>query len=107
MIKHIVMWTIREGETTRIKYERMAEVKARLVALKDKIREICSLEVNFNSPSASGDNYDVVLIAEFNSWADLEAYQKHPDHIEVAEYLKNVRQNKAAIDFDISSSSST
>ena len=100
MIKHIVMWTIREGETARIKFERMAEVKARLIALKDKIKEISNLDVYFNSPSASADNYDVVLIAEFNSWADLDVYQKHPDHLEVVEYLRNVRLNRATLDFE-------
>ena len=36
MIKHIVMWTIKEGETPRAKFERMAEVKARILGLKDR-----------------------------------------------------------------------
>ena len=101
------MWTIREGETTRTKFERMAEVKARLVALKDIIQEICDLDVHFNAPSAAPDNYDVVLTAEFNNWADLEAYQKHPAHLEVVDYLKNVRRNKAAIDFEFTPNSAS
>jgi hypothetical protein len=100
MIKHIVMWTIREGETPRAKFERMAEVKARLMALTEVISEIVSFEVYFNSPAAPGDNYDVVLVSEFSTWADLDAYQKHPQHLEIVEYLKNVRQNRAAIDFE-------
>ena len=100
MIKHIVMWTIREGETPRAKFERMAEVKARLMALPEAIGEIRRFEVYFNSPSAASDNFDVVLESEFGSWADLDAYQKHPQHLEVVEYLRNVRQNKAAIDYE-------
>jgi hypothetical protein len=100
MVKHMVMWTIREGETPRAKYERMAEVKARIMDLKDKISEIVSIEVFFNSPSAPDSNYDVVLVSEFSSWADLEAYQKHPDHILVAEYINNVRLNRAAVDYE-------
>lgn len=100
MIKHVVMWTIRHGETPRVKFERMAEVKARLLDLKGRIDEIVALDVFFNSPSAPDDNYDVILISEFNSWADLDAYQKHPAHLEVADYLKNVRQNRSAIDYE-------
>jgi hypothetical protein len=100
MIKHIVMWNIREGETSRARFERMAEVKARLLELKGRIKEIVSLEVHFKSPSAPDDNFDVILVSEFNSWADLEAYRNHPAHVEVAEYLNNVRQNRAAIDYE-------
>ena len=100
MIRHIVMWTIREGETPRIKFERMAEVKVRLLELKDKIREIENIQVYFNAPLAPADNYDVVLVCEFNSWADLATYQQHPDHHTVAEYIKNVKQNRSAIDFE-------
>lgn len=100
MIKHIVMWTIREGETPRIKFERMAEVKARILELKERIPEIDSLEVFFNSPSASENNFDVVLNSTFHSWADLDVYLKHPDHLMVADYIANVRQNRAAIDYE-------
>lgn len=94
------MWTIREGETPRAKYERMAEVKARILELKDRIGVIVSLEVYFNSPSGPDGNYDVVLIGEFNSWADLAVYQQHPDHLLVSDYIQNVRQNRAAIDYE-------
>ena len=100
MIKHIVMWTIKEGQTSRIKFERMAELKARLLGLKDQINEIVSLEVFFKSPVAPDDNYDVILQSEFNSWAELDAYQKHPAHVEVAEYVKNIKQNRVAIDYE-------
>jgi hypothetical protein len=99
MIRHIVMWTIREGETPRIKLERMAEVKSRILGLKDQISEIVKLEVFFNTPMAPADNYDVLLVSEFRTWADLEVYQQHPAHVEVAEYIKNVKQNRAAVDY--------
>lgn len=100
MIKHIVMWTIKEGDTPRSKYENMAELKVRTLALKSRIKEIVNLDVYFNSPTAPADNFEVILIGEFNSWADLATYQKHPAHQEVVEFVKNVRQTRAAIDFE-------
>jgi hypothetical protein len=57
MIKHMVMWTITEGETPRVKFERMAEMKSRLLKLKDEIREIRSMEV-FLIHRRPADNYD-------------------------------------------------
>jgi hypothetical protein len=100
MIKHIVMWTIREGENPRAKVERMAEVKARLSALPEEISEIESMEVFFNSPLAAPNNFDVLLSATFRTWADLEAYQKHPAHVQVAEYIKNIRHQRAVVDYE-------
>lgn len=100
MIKHFVMWTIKEGETPGKKFERMVEMKSRLLDLKRHIREIGAIDVNFNSPMVPQNNYDVILQCEFSSWADLELYQKHPAHVEVAEYIKNIRDNRAAIDFE-------
>jgi hypothetical protein len=58
------------------------------------------MDVFFNSPSAAPDNYDVLLVATFRSWADLDAYQKHPAHLMVADYIRNVRQNRAVVDYE-------
>ena len=100
MVRHIVMWTIRETGTPRGKLEAMAELKSRLLGLKEEIRVIKDLTVHFNSISAPQDNFEVILESEFASWADLETYQKHPSHMAVAEYVKNIRQSRAAIDYE-------
>jgi hypothetical protein len=94
------MWTVKDGETPRAKFERMAEMKARLLELRDTVTEIRKLDVYFNAPNASDDNYDVVLITEHQSWAELDSYQKHPAHVKVADYIGNVKQTRAAIDFE-------
>lgn len=100
MIKHIVLWTIRDTGNPRGKLEVMAELKSKLLALREEIREVKSLEVHFNAISAPQDNFEVVLECEFDSWADLETYQRHAAHVEVAEYVRNVRQNRASIDYE-------
>jgi len=100
MVRHIVMWTIRETGSPRGKLEAMAELKSRLLGLKEEIRVIKDLTVHFNSISAPQDNFEVILESEFASWADLETYQKHPSHMAVAEYVKNIRQSRAAIDYE-------
>jgi Stress responsive A/B Barrel Domain len=100
MVKHIVMWTIRDTGSPRGKLEAMAELKSKLLDMKEQIREIKALDVHFNSITAPQDNFEVILECEFSSWADLEVYRKHPVHVEVAEYARNVRQSRAAIDYE-------
>lgn len=99
MVKHIVMWKLKdfpEKEKNRV----AEELRKRLIALKNSISVIRNIEVGINSPEAAQINYEVVLIAEFNSFADLEIYQKHPEHIRLKEYLETIRDHKAATDFE-------
>jgi hypothetical protein len=42
------MWTIRDSGSPRGKLEDMAELKSKLLTLKDEIREIRNQDVHFN-----------------------------------------------------------
>jgi hypothetical protein len=94
------MWTIRDTGSPRGKLEAMAELKSKLLNMKEQIREIKTLDVHFNSITAPPDNFEVILECEFGSWADLEVYRKHHAHMEVAEYARNIKQNRASIDYE-------
>lgn len=101
MIRHIVMWTIQDGDRPMVKMDRMVEIKARLMSLKEQIPEILNFQVFMNSKDAPKDNFDIILIGDFNSWADLAAYQNHPAHLQVGAYIKNVKKDRSCIDFEI------
>jgi len=94
------MWTIRDIGSPRGKLEAMAELKSKLLDMKEQIREIRTLDVHFNSISAPPDNFEVILECAFASWTDLDACRKHPAYVEVAEYARNIRQSRAAIDYE-------
>lgn len=100
MIKHIVMWDIKEQYNGKNKNELIEELKNALESLKDRIPEIRSIEVgvNINSSEAS---CDVVLYSEFGSAADLQIYQKHPDHLKVAELVSNIRTSRHVVDYEV------
>ena len=100
MIKHIVMRTIRDTGSPRSKLETMAEMKSRLLAMKNEIQEIKKTDVHFNSVSTPQDNYEVILESEFVSWADLDICQKHPAHLVVKDFVRNVSRNRASIDYE-------
>ena len=99
MIKHIVMWTVKET-ADHDKEQNVQLVKEKLAALPTLIKEIKDYEVGINeiqSPAA----YDVVLISTFDSWQDLDVYRNHPEHLKVAEFIGAVRDQRAVVDYEI------
>jgi hypothetical protein len=77
------------------------EFKRRLFALKEQIPIIISMEVGINAPSAPAGNHDIVLVAEFKGFEDLRQYQQHPSHQELVDWLKDKREMRVAVDYEI------
>ena len=74
MIKHIVMWKFKDNEK-----ENMIKFLNGLNSLKDIIPEIKYMETGINiNPK---NEYDAILISEFESFEDLDKYKKNPEHI--------------------------
>lgn len=98
MIKHIVMWKLKDFAESSSKKENALKIKASLEGLKSKIKEIKFLEVGINI-NDSPDFYDIVLISAFNEAKDLENYQKHPAHVKAAEFINEVRLERKVVDY--------
>ncbi|MGL4368365.1 MAG: Dabb family protein [Spirochaetota bacterium] len=100
MVKHIVMWSVKDGALGLSKKQIASEIKARLEALRPVIKEIKSLEVGINfldSPAA----YDVALYCEFSAKEDLNAYQIHPDHVKLKDFILAATEKRAVVDYEI------
>lgn len=94
MIKHIVMWKFKDNEK-----ENMVKFLDGLNSLKDIIPEIKYMETGINiNPK---NEYDAILISEFESFEDLDKYKKNPEHIKVSELCKKIRLDRQAIDYEI------
>lgn len=98
MIKHIVMFTINpdlglDKKATQLK------MKEKLESLRGKIEGVVSLQVGINQ-NPSPDAFDVCLTTEHLTWKDLQHYQDHPLHLEVASYIGSVRKGRAVADFE-------
>ncbi|RPI17557.1 MAG: Dabb family protein [Ignavibacteriae bacterium] len=100
MVKHIVCWNMTDTNG-RTKFENAKLAAETLLSLKDKINVIRKFEVGINDERASKDNFDVTLISEFDSFEDLDIYQKHPEHVKAAAFIKTIRITKAAVDFEV------
>lgn len=94
MIKHIVMWKLKEEN----KKENAEKIKISLEALKCDIEEIVEIEVGIDI-NKSDAAYDVALYSTFNSQKDLDAYQVHPKHKEAGIFIKNVVINRIVVDY--------
>jgi hypothetical protein len=100
MIRHIVMWKLKDFAEGCSKEENARMIKARLEALRGKIEQIGHLEVGINS-IASDMSYDAVLITEFEDVQALDAYKKHPEHVKVSEFVAKVREGRAVVDYQV------
>jgi Stress responsive A/B Barrel Domain len=98
MIKHVVMWKLKDFAEGADKKDNALKIKSSLELLSSKIKEVKFLEVGI-SISDAADFYDIVLISEFKNIRDLENYQKHPDHIKAAEFIGKVRLERKVVDY--------
>lgn len=100
MIKHIVMWKLKDEAAGSGKAKNAELIRSKLEDLKRKIPELLEVEVGIcmlenNDPSIS----DVVLCSSFRSETDLKTYAKHPAHLEVVEFIKKVVSERRVVDY--------
>lgn len=92
MIHHVVIWTLHEpAEAPRF--------KALLDGCAGLVPGMRSFEVGVRSEGLEA-NADVVLVSAFDDAAALEAYLKHPHHLEVAAQLGPMRRERRVVDFE-------
>ena len=100
MIVHIVFWKLHEqGLNGKSKQANALEMKRRFAALLGVIPGLLTCEIHTDIVR-SPDSADVVLYSEFESLAALEAYQPHPAHKEIINFLKDVRTERRVIDYE-------
>ena len=99
MIKHIVMWKIKDSHEGMNKDELMDKIKQDLEGLKSGIPEIKEMEIGRNSNELP-TSFDIALYSEFESQEDLDIYKEHPDHLEVAQFIRQVTTDAVVVDYE-------
>ncbi len=99
MIKHIVMWRLKEEAAGQTKADNARAIKTRLEALPQAIPEIRSLEVGLNTKD-SERAMDVVLYSEFDSPEALAVYSRHPTHQEVVAFVREIAAESRVVDYE-------
>jgi len=98
MIKHIVVFKMKNHAEGADKSKNVQEFKSRLEALKGLIDEIRFFEVGINVTDASAA-YDLALYSEFDTIEALHRYQKHPEHLKVADFMQRVCDSRVVADY--------
>lgn len=99
MLKHVVMWKLKDHALGMDKPALAAELKRRLEALPGSVPGILSLEVGLNVVQADTAS-DVVLVSAFRDLAGLKAYAEHPAHLEVVAFVRQVAEERRACDYE-------
>ena len=87
MIKHVILWKIKEEISLEEKEQIKEGIKEGLEGLKDKVPGI--VEIKVNTKGLPSSNADVMLDSTFESEEALKNYAVHPEHVKVAD--NNVR----------------
>lgn len=99
MVKHVVMWRLKEFAEGADKVTNARRIKRELEALRGRIPGLLSLEVGIDVERSSAA-FDVVLLCELENPGALAAYQAHPLHARVAELIGKVRLERAVVDYE-------
>ena len=93
MVKHIVLYTFKEGVN---KEEAVQIVADALEPLVGKIEGLSWMEIN----QAYQGGMDYALYSEFDSREDLAAYAVHPLHLEAKEHFHHLLSTRVAADYE-------
>ena len=98
MIKHIVLFRFKDFADGESKEQNIQKLKMQLEALEKVIKEIKFFEVGINFGN-SDVAYDLALLSVFDSKEDLYSYQKNPEHVKVADFVKKVCEARIVADY--------
>ena len=98
MVKHIVMFKLKDTLSKEEKLVVMKDFKAAIEALPAQIDVIRKIFVGFNINEA--EQWDICLESEFDSLDDVKVYATHPAHVAAAGILKDAKQDRACVDYE-------
>ncbi len=95
MVKHIILWTLKEEANTP---EVKAAMKRELEALVGVVPGLLTMRIA-TEPLASS-NADVMLYSELEDEAALHAYATHPAHVAVADtFVRPFTKTRTVMDY--------
>lgn len=102
MIRHVVMWKLKEEAEGASKEKNAEKMKLILEGLKVNIDEIKSVEVGINitdEDEEAGSAFDVVLISDFESELDYTMYTRNAHHKKAIDFINSVIDKRHFVDY--------
>lgn len=100
MVKHIILWTLKDSLSAEEKETVKAGIKAGLEGLAGQIPGL--LEIRVQTGRLPSSNADLMLDSTFTDAAALQGYSVHPAHVAVADgKVRPYVQVRSCLDFDV------
>lgn len=101
MVKHIILWKLREDLTEAEKESVKRGIKEGLEGLKGQVPGLLEIQVNIDGRLDSS-NCDVMLDSTLESAEALKDYAVHPAHVAVADgKVRPYTCSRTCLDFEI------
>ena len=100
MVKHIILWNLKDEFSPEEKENIKAGIKAGLEGLAGKIEGLIDIKVN--TVGLSSSTVDLMLDSTFESEDALKFYASHPLHQEVANTrVRPFTKQRSCLDFEV------
>ncbi|MGD8427888.1 MAG: Dabb family protein [Balneolaceae bacterium] len=104
MIRHVVMWKLKDEAEGSPKKKNAEKMKLILEGLKTNIAEIKNVEVGINiteSDDEAGSPHDVVLISDFETELDYTMYTRNAHHKKAVKFINSVIEERHFVDYKV------
>ncbi len=99
MVKHIILWQLKDELSAQEKEQIKAEIKGNLEALVGKIPDLVDIKVQIEGLPSS--NADLMLDSTFVDEAALQGYAVHPEHVAVADtFVRPFTKTRVCLDYE-------
>ncbi|SFN97034.1 Stress responsive A/B Barrel Domain [Pseudobutyrivibrio sp. UC1225] len=100
MVKHIILWTLKDELSAEEKEQVKKGIKEGLEGLAGKIPGMIDIKVKINGLASS--NADLMLDSTFESEEALKGYAVHPEHVAVADgKVRPYTKIRSCLDFEV------
>ena len=99
MVKHIVLFKLKDEVPADEKLVAMNNFKKAIEALPAKKSVSRKIEVGLNSNPA--ETWSIALYSEFDTFDDVKFYAVHPDHVAAGKRIAEVKESRACVDYEV------
>ncbi len=99
MVKHIILWQLKDELTAEEKASVKADIKAGLEGLAGQIPGL--IDIHVQTECLESSNADLMLDSSFEDEASLKGYAVHPAHVAVADgVVRPNTKSRVCLDFN-------
>ncbi|MBQ0043356.1 MAG: Dabb family protein [Lachnospiraceae bacterium] len=100
MVKHVILWNLKDEYSQQQKEEIKAGIKAGLEGLQGQIPGLIDIQVNICALESS--NADLMLDSSFENEESLKGYSVHPAHVAVADSkVRPYTKSRVCLDYEV------